>query len=546
MGKISAWVSDPLKNSYLPEGNSANPNKRDIKLTAWKNDHAYAKIDVLCNEDVAQVCVGYKSNTDISDKIIINRSFIKTCFAHDIEKDVPDILFTSGPVDMQSGKLYSVWIDVEATKQAAAGEYKIVLFIKAGDETIEFNLELEILDITLPENTTYLELWQYPYSSNRYYSGKAIGELFPEGMKSIYNTHLDEKYDAQLLSQIELYKKAGGNCVTVTITEDPWNWQTPDPYPSMVKWTKETDRTFSFDYTDFDKWVALNEKGGINGPILSFSIVNWGNNITYYDKLTGGIVTESHPIGSPEWVEIWTSFFKDYMAHTMQTGVFDRVYISMDERPYELVKEAVSVIESVKNDKGESFKISLAVFSFDCEPLFDHLHTLSFSYHLDCEKMAAVAKRRNELGLVTTLYTCGPNGSSLHNEPYQGLDTMWYIARLGCNGFLRWALDAFNVDPLETSAHRLYAAGDIFLIYPTQKNSEVIETKSSVRFEILAQGCRDITKFNYIRSEHPELAGKVQAILDTIVMKNNGDTRHAAIKKGIEDFNSLVREITCK
>lgn len=546
MSKVVAWVADPLKNSYLPEEEFMVPDNKSMKLCIWKEDSCFGKIDILCKEDVSNVAVGCVMNEQLGEMINIKRMFIKSCLAHDIDKQIPDIIYSPGTWDMTAGNLYSVWVMVESTQKAVAGCYDCELFVKAGEETINIDLHLEILDIKMPSNTAYLELWQYPYTSNRYYSGKSVAEAFPEGMKSIYNTHLDKTYDEQLLSQIALYKKAGGNCVTVTVTEDPWNWQTPDPYPSMVKWIKEKDGSFSFDYTDFDKWVALNDKAGITGPILSFSIVNWGNNFTYLDKSTGGIVTESHPIGSSEWIKIWHMFLTDYMNHTMQTGVFDRVYISMDERPYELVKEAISVVDSVRNDKNQAFKISLAVFSFECEPIFDRIDTLSFSFHLDREKMAGIAKRRNEMGLVTTLYTCGASGSSLHSEPYQGLDTMWYIARIGCNGFLRWALDAFNEDPLNTSIHRLFAAGDIFLIYPGLKDSNTIETKTSVRFETLAQGCRDITKINYIKSEYPEHALAVQDILDKIVLTNDCDTRYATIKKCREDLDDLVRAIICK
>ena len=546
MNKIIAWVADPLKNSYAAEDSNLYPDDKAMKLCAWKADSCFGKIDIFCKADVSDVTIECLIDEQIGNMINIKSMFIKPCHAHDIDKDIPDILYSHGPWEMTAGNLYSVWIEVETTQKSIAGCYDFKLCVKACEEIINFDVRLEILDITLPPNSAYLELWQYPYTSNRYYSGKTVAEAFPEGMKSIYNTHLDSKYDEQLLSQIALYKKAGGNCVTVTITEDPWNWQTPDPYPSMVKWIKEIDGTFSFDYTDFDKWVRLNEKAGITGPILSFSIVNWGNNFTYLNKATGGIITESHPIGSNEWIEIWRTFLTDYMKHTMQTGVFDRVYISMDERHYDLVKEAIDVVDSVRNDKNQKFKISLAVFSFDCEPLFDHIDTLSFSFHLDSEKMSRIIKRRDELGLITTLYTCGASGSSLHSEPYQGLDTMWYIAKLGCNGFLRWALDAFNEDPLNTSMHRLFAAGDIFLIYPGLQHSDVVETKSSVRYEMIAQGCRDITKISYIKSEYPEYASNVQAILDRILMTNNGDTRHATITKCIEDFNDLVRTIICK
>ena len=106
----------------------------------------------------------------------------------------------------------------------------------------------------LPEFQSQIELWMYPYSSNRYYSGKSSSEYFGTDVTDLYYVHLDDQYQAGLESQLELYKRIGGDAITVTVGEDAWNSQTHDPYPSMVKWTKRADGTFSFDYTDLDKW----------------------------------------------------------------------------------------------------------------------------------------------------------------------------------------------------------------------------------------------------------------------------------------------------
>ena len=542
--RLIGWVSEPLKYTEYSEAVISEQNlETTIEVTCWKGDRGFAKIDLLSCENLDAVKL---SSEGFSNDIQITLHHIKDIYAHDIQKQIPDILYTQQPIGMQANRIYSVWVDIEVAPTAADGVHNGKICISAGNDIVTIDVQVDVLNILLPENTTYLELWQYPYTSNRYYSKGTVSDPKPDTMPEIYGTHLDDTYDQQLLSQIELYKKAGGSAVTVTVTEDPWNWQTPDPYPSMVKWVKNKNGSFSFDYTDFDKWVAMNEKCGVSGPILSFSIVNWGNNFTYFDEESGNVITQSYPIGSEDWCNIWTIFLTDYMKHTMETGVFHRVYIAMDERRYEQVKEALDVIESVRNDKGEAFRVSLAVYTFDCEELFDRIHSLSFTHYIDMNKMMDIIQSRNEQGLITTLYTCGDKGSSLVNQPYQGLDTMWYIARCNATGFLRWALDAFNAQPLETSYHRLFASGDINLIYPGDVGSDSVCTRSSVRYEMIAAGCRDITKIKFIKNKYPAHAKDVQDILDSISVASERDARYKNIIAARKAFDLLTSKLIGK
>ena len=39
-----------------------------------------------------------------------------------------------------------------------------------------------------------------------------------------------------------------------------------------MKWTKEKDGSFTYDFTDFDKWVQFNKDLGIGDKIVIYSI----------------------------------------------------------------------------------------------------------------------------------------------------------------------------------------------------------------------------------------------------------------------------------
>ncbi len=491
------------------------------EMTVWRSDIATAKIDLLTKGEAstgirAEVGTLTNAHGDTLDATVTVDP-VRDTLAHDSGHLVPDVIGGGETYDLPAGSVGALWLTLKTSADALPGVYTAPVTVTddAGN-TSTLTLSVEVIGLTRPENTAALELWQYPYSSNRYYAGKTTAEYFGEGMDGVWHTHLDPAYTEALRSQIELYAAAGGNTVTVTITEDPWNSQTPDPYPSMVKWTRETDGSFSFDYTDFDYWVSLNESCGVTGGIMSFSIADWANRVTYYDKRTNTVKSEQLTPGSARWKTVWTEFLTDYMAHTTERGWFDRVYLSMDERPADVVEAVLDVVESVRNQQGACFKTSLAVFTFETEYLFDRVTDLSLAIYMDAGKLQEITAHRRERGLVTTLYTCGAQFSALENPPYESLYGMWYCEKMGADGFLRWALDAFNDDPLRASTHRLFAAGDIYLFYPDEKTAENPTARTSPRFEKLAEGCRDISKLRYLRDLSEENAAEVAKILAAV------------------------------
>lgn len=515
-----------------------------LSATAWLNDAASAKIDIFTAGQAVKnvkVTAGELVNAH-GDKFDgeIDLYFIKNVLAHDTEAYVPDVLYSTKPFDLPKSSINSVWVQIKTTSNTLPGIYSGVISITAdGCDTVEqLTLSVEVIGVEKPETSVPFEIWQYPYSSNRYYSGKTTKEYFGESREGLWNIHLDPTYEAGPRSQLELYSAAGGNCVTVTIVEDAWNSQTPDPYPSMIKWTQKKDGSFAFDYTDLDYFVELCASCGIDGPIMAFSIASWGNRITYYSEKSDKVVSEDLTPASRRYNNVWTAFLTDLMAHTKEKGWFDRVYMAMDERAPDEVEAVLDVVESVRDESGNCFKTALAVYSFDTEYLFDRITDLSLSITLDYNKIAAVTAERHRTGLTTTIYTCGPQCSALSNSPIESLYTLWYAAQTGADGFLRWALDAFNADPLNSSYHTLYAAGDIYLIYPDLKNATDPVAHSSVRFEKLAEGVRDITKFSWVIENYPEYEKRLKSAL-----KDIGGDLYKTIGNAQKKLNSVAREI---
>ena len=353
----------------------------------------------------------------------------------------------------------------------------------------------------------------------------------------LYYVHLDKKYEEAFKSQLALYAKAGADVITATIVEDAWNSQTHDPYPSMIKWTRKADNTFAFDYTDFDYWVELNMAMGIDSQINCYSMVSWGGEIVYYAEKADRVAYEKPAFGSDRWKEMWTAFLTDFARHLDEKGWFDITYMAMDERPLEQVTYVLDLLETVTNKEGKTFKSSLAINNKDLEPILDRVDDLTCAYGLTGGWTRDLAIKRRAEGKTTKVYTCNNQNSSMETDPCESAESIYVAYHRDTDGLLRWALDAFNADPHETSYHTSYAAGDIYLIYP-DRLGEGMQAMSTPRFEKLAEGMRDIAKLQYLRERYPLLEGRLQdyVISDittaTLAHDAIGELSRAALAEG--------------
>ena len=175
----------------------------------------------------------------------------------------------------------------------------------------------------------------YPYTSAEYYGVEPFS---------------DEHYEI-MESSMQIYKEIGGHAITTTISEEAWTGQTYSKneihYPSMVKWTKESDGSFTYDYTDFDNWVSFCKELGIGDKIILYSIAPWHNSFTYWDN--GELVYEPFRAGSERYNTVWGNFLEDLTAHLEEMGWYDDAYIGIDERGFSAA--AFDLIESVKNSE---------------------------------------------------------------------------------------------------------------------------------------------------------------------------------------------------
>jgi len=171
-----------------------------------------------------------------------------------------------------------VWISVDIPREAPAGIYHGTISRQSASGMVKHPIILEVLNATLPDPSEWsfhLDLWQHPDAVARY--GR-VALWSPE--------HL-----SLLRPMLTMLAQAGQKCITTTLIEEPWNHQTYDDFGGMIKWTKRTDGTWTYDYSHFDTYVALAMESGITRQIHCYSMVPVGNRISWFDENSAKAVT---------------------------------------------------------------------------------------------------------------------------------------------------------------------------------------------------------------------------------------------------------------
>ena len=522
------------------------------QVTAWRGDRAYSEIVLLTKgKDYTNVKVKASAFTNENKDVIaaenVKPSFLKYTkaarngLAGPNGTLTPDVIY-GDTMTLDLNTVAPVWVEMNVPKTAKPGIYTGTISVcdQAGKELIAFTQRIEVLDVVQPSITEqgsyYLELWNYVQSTARYYNV----ELLSEEHLAILKPHLQQ------------YRDNAGKTVMATICEEPWNHQTYDDSPSMVKWTKKTDGTFAFDYTLFDKYAQFVFDNNLAENISCYSIVPWGNRIAYYDEATKQNTHKDFVVGNEEWRSVWGSFLTSFKDHLDAHGWFDHVWIAMDERGESDMQHAIDLIKTIPNKDGHTFKISGAfnrVIGHIWEQMYHVSPNINSVLSYGADRFRALADARKQEGLITTMYTCTGNRPNLYNlyDPCEAAWTIWMGENLHTDGYMRWAYDAWVEDPLNDASHRLFETGDVQMVYPGERADleagKVPVTRSAPRTERLYEAIRDVQKLRYLKEANPMMADDIDAFIAGI--KNfNGSANTTAIAQEMDRVKEGVMQFT--
>ena len=427
----------------------------------------------------------------------------KTCGSHPsdlVPYLVPDVIDLENAMTLPAYTTRPVWLTLEVPRDAEPGLYTLTLDVLEGTtETsmAQLTLHINIQDKTLPlpsEQAFHLDFWQQPYSVSRY-----------ENVGRWGNRHFE-----LLRPYMELLARAGQSVVSAILFYEPWGNQSYDKFDPMVKTTKRSDGTWSYDYSIFDRWVELMAECGIDKQINCFTMVPWNMTFRYYDEAKGKDVDLKATTTSAEYKELWTSFLVSFAEHLREKGWFEKTMIAMDERGLDDMLEAYNVAQEAVPG------LRLALAGHYHQELVDKLADYCISFWQTFS--AAELQSRRAKGWFSTTYTCcsskKPNIFT-NSLPAEAAFIPLFCIANDFDGFLHWSWMNWADKPLTDSRFRLFAPGDTYCIYPGPR--------SSVRWERFIEGVQQTEKIRILREEY-QAAGKRTAL--------------NKLNKAVQNFNS--------
>lgn len=388
----------------------------------------------------------------------------------------PDLIEPAcGKLTLEKGKTLGVYCEVCG---AEPGTYPLVF--KAGGESAA--VEVYVSSAKMPVQTLMCTNWFHTDCIMSYYGIEAFSDEY---------WRITENFVRNAVSH-------GINMILTPVFTLALDTAVGSERPTvqLIDVTKK-GYDYTFDYANFDRWVAMCLDCGVKYFEISHLFTQWGakhapkimaHTSTGYRRIFGW-ETNSVSRGYMSFLRQLGASFKE---HTDALGITDICYVHCSDEPggrdivrYRRCAAAV----------GEFFSA------------FVHMDALSdYKYYskglvdlpVPCE--SDIDKFRGRVDRLWTYYCCGPFENEYPNRfLFLPLVKMRVIGVLlykyGCEGFLHWGFNFWYsqfsrrpVDPFtETTAGGNFPAGDGFIVYPGENGRPMC----SIREKSFRDGVRD-------------------------------------------------------
>lgn len=496
-------------------------NNKELKLTGVKNEQISAQIAIAAKQNINSLKVT-SSNFIAENGSQIEYKNVKIRYAKYVPVQrarselswtlspeeiygpevsgfgMPDViadpLIELSEIDVPEFRTQPIWFTFFIPKNTKEGVYKGIIIIETKEFVKkEIPISIKVINETIPDAKDYkffLDLWLNP---------NAIAVANNLDLWSENHWILVEKYMKDLVSR-------GAKTITTTITHDPWKigWingtrhsQTGIGFAPMIQWNLTKNKTWTYDYSIFDKYVKLALKSGLKERIDVFSLTpfEWGGKryVTYFDKEKGKIIEKAFEQSDEEYETLWINFLKDFEKHLRDKGWFEKTYLSFDESPKDVIESILKIVKLGAPDFLNQFSIAGKPHTSNLAQSLSIFYP-HFAPEYNIEKpVDELLKERKQAGKTTTVYLCGepafPNTFTF-SPAIESQLVPWLALKMKTDGYLRWAYNSWSdPDPYKNPVFN-FIQGDDYYVYPG-KNGPV----SSIRWELLKEGIEDFELF---------------------------------------------------
>lgn len=406
-------------------------------------------------------------------------------------KEFPDLLMpVNGTVSLTMGDWISLWFEYKPTKNIT-GKQKIAINLTAGDVTEEKVFELNILDSELPKQDILFTNWFHNDCICTYYNIEPFCEEY---------WVIVERY-------IKNAREHGVNMLLTPVFTPPLDTEVGGERPTFqLVGVKMQGSTYSFDFTNFRKYVEICLKNGIEAFEISHFFTQWG--AEHAPKVIAEVDGESKRIfgweteaSGEEYTDFLAQFSVAFRKETESLGIKERCWVHVSDEPNEAQIEQYTKAADIVKKYFADFN------SLDALSDIRYYRNGLIKTPVCAEEEADIFKA--EVKDFWTYYCCAQTKKYLPNRMFaqpsvrnRVLGVLLY--KYDTKGFLQWGHNFWYtqysknpIDPFKvTDAGGSFPSGDSFVVYPGEGGVPL----NSLRHLVFADAFQDLRALRLLES----------------------------------------------
>lgn len=406
-------------------------------------------------------------------------------------KEYPDLLQpVNGVLTVKKGEWNSLWVEYTPDTDMS-GKRNIDITLSAGNTKITKTFTLEIIDAALPKQKLLYTNWFHNDCLCTYYGVEVFSD----------------EYWKIVESYVKNAVKHGMNMILTPVFTPPLDTEVGKERPTvqLVKVEKTKDK-YSFDFTNFEKYVELCLNCGIEAFEISHFFTQWGASaapkimatVNGEEKRIFGWDTEASGKAYTEFLESFSEAFK---KEVKKLGIKKRCWIHVSDEPNE------EQIESYTKAAETVRRLFPDFHSLDALSDIEYYRRGLIKTPVCGEECADIFKR--EVKNFWTYHCCGQADQFVPNRFFSQpslrnriLGVLLY--KYDAQGFLQWGhnfwysqYSRYPVDPFKvTDADGAFSSGDSFVVYPGKDKKPL----NSLRHYVFLDAMQDLRALRLLES----------------------------------------------
>ena len=485
MIKLELWPADSMEKVFKDAEPPKGPSDA-LVIQAARNETVSGQAVAWCAQNMVNLrCRASKfvlvsSGKEIAPPLVRYVGYVPVLGGKDpgfmLRKrpcDYPDPLLETPPAAAAARSAQPVWLTVKVPPDAAAGLYTGTLEAEAAVNgaavRASLPLKLEVFSARLPEKRSlWITNWICDPSRVPMFCG--VKELYSEA-------------HWKLLEEVARNMAAHRQNVILT------------PLYELIEAKVNARGKLAFDFSRFDRWVAVFQKAGVAGRIEGSHLAggSWGatdHKSTVWSVQDGKLVRKEVSSFGEEHKGFLGVFLPALQAHLEKQGWLANYVQHVFDEPTPANSSQYKMLAGIVREAAPGFKI---IDACETEELIGAVDIWVPKIHKLAQQTGFYQERRGK-GEETWFYTCcDPVGQGALNRfiefPLTRVRLLhWANFAAGATGYLHWGwsqwLNWLHNEPGAGTYN--WPPGDEWLVYPKEGG-----IRDSIRSEAMLEGIQD-------------------------------------------------------